>query len=153
MADALQSSQSQMASAGQSAEGDPQEMQGSEGFNPDGSAKSSQGQGKGGQPSRSVGGSGGGLGGPGIGVGGKVPPVGGPMPGKKIDTMVKGTKGPGEEMIRPFRGSPDRANPRASYYDVYPSARQAAEDALNKEPIPSGYKKQVKEYFDAIAPK
>lgn len=148
-----------MASAGQSGEGEsaggppPQEMQGSDGFNPDGSAKSGQGQGKGGQPSGAGGGSGGGLGGPGIGVGGRVPPVGGPMPGKKIDTMVKGTKGPGEEMIRPFRGSPDRANPRASYYDVYPSARQAAEDALNKEPIPSGYKKQVKEYFDAIAPK
>jgi hypothetical protein len=149
MENALQASRNQMASAGQTGEGEPQEMQGADGFNPDGSLKA--GQGKGGRPSG--GGSGGGLGGPGIGVGGKVPPVGGPMPGKKIDTMIKGTKGPGEEMVRPFRGSPDRANPRASYYDVYPSARQAAEDALNKEPIPAGYKKQVKDYFDAIAPK
>jgi hypothetical protein len=153
MAEALQSSQSQMASAGQSGDGEPQEMQGAEGFNPDGSAKSGQGQGQGGRPGGSGSGVGGGLGGPGIGVGGKVPPVGGPMPGKKIDTMIKGMKGPGEEMVRPFRGSPDRANPHASYYDVYPSARRAAEDALSKEPIPAGYKRQVKEYFDAIAPR
>jgi hypothetical protein len=96
---------------------------------------------------------GGGMGGPGIGMGGKTPPAGGPLNVKKGDTMVRGMKGQGESLNRSVRGGPDRADPNASYYEVYPSARRAAEDALSKEQVPAGYKRQVKEYFDSIAPR
>jgi hypothetical protein len=61
--------------------------------------------------------------------------------------------GRGPELVRPVRGAPDRANPRASYYEVYPPARRAAEEALSREQIPSGYRKPVKEYFESIAPR
>ena len=121
------------------------EMQGADGF-------AATGNGQGGKPVAAAG-IGGALGGPGIGAGGKVAPVQ-PMPGvTKTDTMVRGMKGKGEELSRPFRGSPDQVDSRASYYDVYPGARRAAEDALNKEQIPASHRKQVKEYFDAIAPR
>jgi hypothetical protein len=96
---------------------------------------------------------GGGMGGPGIGMGGKSPAAGKPSNVKKIDTMVKGTKGQGESTLRSVRGGPDRIDPSASYYEVYPNARRAAEDALNKEQVPAGFKRQVKEYFDSIAPR
>lgn len=76
----------------------------------------------------------------------------GPSGGKKLDTLVRGTKGQGPELVRPVRGAPDRADPRASYYEVYPSARRAAEDALSREEVPAGYRKPVKEYFESIAP-
>jgi len=96
---------------------------------------------------------GGGMGGPGIGAGGKVPRPQGPLGVSKTDSLIPGTPGKGPELVRPVRGAPDRADPRASYYEVYPSARRAAEDALSREQVPSGYRKPVKEYFDSIAPK
>src|SRR5439155_22138922 len=126
------------------------EMSGAEGFNSDGTPK--KGGGKGGAQSGGTPGSGegAGLGGPGHGVGGKIPPVGAPTPGKKLDTLIPGQKGKGEQLITPYRGTPDASDPKASYYETYPSARRAAEDALTKERIPPGHQKQVKEYFDSI---
>jgi hypothetical protein len=152
MAQALQQSQSQMARAGSqsSQSGTPQEMTGADGFNANGTAKNGSSNGQKGSSSSSPGP---GLGGPGLGVGGKIPPIGAPTPGKKIDTMIPGQKGKGEQLVIPYRGSPDVSDPKASYYATYPSARQAAEDALNKERIPPGHQKQVKEYFDAIQPR
>lgn len=96
---------------------------------------------------------GGGMGGPGIGAGGKQPKSNRPSALKGTDSFIPGSPGKGPELVRPVRGAPDRADPRASYYEVYPSARRAAEDALGREEVPTGYRKPVKEYFDSIAPK
>jgi hypothetical protein len=147
MAQALQSAQSEMARAGSDTASLPQEMSGSDGFKANGSPG-------GGKPggNKPGSGAGGALGGPGRGAGGKIPPVGAPTPGKKIDTMIAGQKGKGEQLIIPYRGAPDTADPKAAWYETYPSARRAAEDALNKERIPPGHQKQVKEYFEAIQP-
>ena len=124
------------------------EMEGADGFGAQGGS-TGQGSTAKGAP-LSVGG---GMGGPGIGNGAKSPPAGKPLNVKKSDTMVRGMKGQGESLTRGVRGGPDRADPNASYFDVYPSARRAAEDALSKEQVPAGYKRQVKEYFDSIAPR
>lgn len=147
MAEALQSAQGEMARAGSDTDSLPQEMTGPDGFKANGSPG-------GGKPGNSGNGSGSGgaLGGPGRGAGGKIPPVGAPTPGKKIDTLIPGQKGKGEQLLIPFRGGPDRADPKAAWYETYPNARRAAEDALNKEQIPPGHQQQVKEYFEAIQP-
>src|SRR6266542_2793445 len=121
-------------------------MQGKDGFNQDGTAGTGQAQGKakgkkGGPP-----GGGGGAG----GWGGFRPPAGAPTPSKKIDTMVKGQKGKGPELVTPFRGSPDRADSKTPYYAVNPTALRQAEDALAKEEVPAAYRKSVKQYFEGI---
>jgi hypothetical protein len=136
---ALGEAQSLLASAGE-----PTEFAGLDGF------KGAGGVGNGDKGGRSMG-AGGALGSEGIGAGGKTPRLKGPSGVNKIDTIVRGTKGAGPEMVRPLRAAPDRADPHSSYYSVYPSARRAAEDALSKEQVPAGYRKPVKEYFDSIA--
>jgi len=114
-------------------------MQGKDAFSPSGQAKSGKGGGKG-SPA------GGGVG----GWGGFRPPAGAPTPSKKLDTMVKGQKGKGPELITPFRGAPDRSDTKTPYYSVNPTALRQAEDALAKEDVPAAYRKPVKEYFEGI---
>jgi len=73
--------------------------------------------------------------------------------GKMANTRVKGKRGEkGKETISYFRGAPDKANAKVPYYEVYGQYAPAAESALNREDIPSSYKKQVKDYFDALNP-
>jgi hypothetical protein len=118
-------------------------MQGSDSFGANGRAKSGKGGGKG-SPAGVPGGSGAG------GWGGFRPPAGSPTPSKKLDTMVKGVKGKGSELITPFRGSPDRSDTKTPYYSVSPTALRQAEDALAKEEVPAAYRKSVKQYFEGI---
>jgi hypothetical protein len=147
MAQALQAAQGEMATAGNDVAALPQEMNGLDGFKPEGAA---QGGKPGGQGAGA--GSGGALGGPGRGAGGKIPPVGPPQSGKRIETMVPGQQGKGEQLVIPYRGAPDTADPKAAWYETYPSARRSAEDAISRERIPPGHQHQVKEYFEAIQP-
>jgi hypothetical protein len=143
LAQSLQSSQEQLASAG--SQGDQSgEMQGQDSFSQSGQAKSGQGGGKG-QPGGKPG-AGTGAG----GWGGFRPPAGAPTPSKKLDTMVKGVKGKGTELVTPFRGAPDRSNSKTPYYAVSPTALRQAEDALTKEDVPAAYRKSVKRYFEGI---
>lgn len=73
--------------------------------------------------------------------------------GKTPDTRVKGRRGDkGKETVSYFRGAPDQATASVPYYDVYGSYAPAAESALNREDIPTTYKKQVKDYFDSLRP-
>ena len=130
-----------MASAGSPGD-QPSEMQGADAFSASGQAKSGKGGGKG----SPVQGAGGGVG----GWGGYRPPAGSPTPSKKLDTMVKGVKGKGPELITPFRGSPDRSDTKTPYYSVSPTALRQAEDALAKEDVPAAYRKSVKQYFEGI---
>jgi len=119
-------------------------MTGADGFSASGQAKPGKGQ---------PGGSKSGGGKPGSGAGGWGgfrPPFGSPTPSKKIDTLVKGVKGKGPELITPFRGSPDRSDSKTPYYQVSPTALRQAEDALAKEEVPAAYRKAVKEYFEGI---
>jgi hypothetical protein len=120
-------------------------MQGQDGFSQNGTAKSGSKSGQGTGKSSS----GGKPGNPG-GWGGFRPPAGAPLPSKKIDTMVKGQKGKGPELITPFRGAPDRTDSKTPYYAVNPTALRQAEDALAKEEVPAAYRKSVKEYFEGI---
>jgi hypothetical protein len=89
----------------------------------------------------------------GVGAGsgeGSRPPAGVPATGKKIDTLVRGQKGKGPELITPFRGAPDRSDSQIPSYAVTPAALRQAEDALAKEEVPAAYRKSVKQYFEGI---
>jgi len=119
-------------------------MQGGDSFTSSGQPKSGHGGGHG-QPGGQPGASGG-VG----GWGGFRPPAGAPTPSKKLDTMVKGVKGKGPELVTPFRGAPDRSNSQTPYYSVNPTALRQAEDALSKEEVPAAYRKSVKHYFEGI---
>src|SRR5262249_23123942 len=113
-------------------------MQGQDSFGANGQAKSGKGGGKG-SPMQGVSSGAGGW-------GGYRPAAGAPTPSKKLDTMVKGVKGKGPELITPFRGAPDRSDTKTPYYSVNPTALRQAEDALAKEDVPAAYRKPVKEY-------
>lgn len=93
-----------------------------------------------------------GMGGAGIGAGGQAPKSPGPSGVGKTDSRVTGRLGQGPQVVSPVRGAADRAEARASYSEVYPSARRAAEEALTREQVPAGYRRPVKEYFESIAP-
>src|SRR4051812_3583867 len=98
MAQALQAAQGEMVAAGNDVVALPQEMSGPDGFQAQGSSPG----GKAGGQSPGAG-AGGALGGPGQGAGGKIPPIGAPTPGKRIDTMIPGQKGKGEQLVIPYR--------------------------------------------------
>lgn len=73
--------------------------------------------------------------------------------GKENNTRVTGKRGTkGKETVTYIKGAPDQANSKVPYYDVYGRYAPAAESAMNREDIPANYKKQVKSYFDSIAP-
>jgi hypothetical protein len=73
--------------------------------------------------------------------------------GGQNSTRVTGKRGQkGKETVTYIKGAPDQANATVPYYDVYGRYAPAAESALNREDIPANYKKQVKSYFDSIAP-
>ena len=96
--------------------------------------------------------SGGGLGNPGIGQGGHVGAQQ-PLPGKKKDELVKGSvNDKGQKLTKTYMGTPDPTQDKAAYYSVVPDRVRAAESTLNREEIPTGYKKQVKDYFESIQP-
>jgi len=167
MAQALQSAQKSLQNAGQEQAGQSEsteEEMGQE-FRPGGSQSSgkqgSQGQGQGagsgsqpgkGRRSGSTPGSGTGqgMGGPGIGAGGGAGTQQ-PLPGVKQDKLFRGTENPnGRKLSRSFKGLPDPTQDKAAYYQVNGEARRAAEASMNREPIPSGYQKAVKTYFEQI---
>jgi hypothetical protein len=90
------------------------------------------------------------MGGPGQGAGGRAG-VQQPLPGVKQDSLVKAVESPGgTRLTRSFKGLPDPTRDRAAYYEVNGEARRAAEASLNREPIPAGYQKAVKSYFEQI---
>jgi hypothetical protein len=73
--------------------------------------------------------------------------------GKTPNTRLQGKRGKkGKETVTYFRGAPDQATANVPYYDVYGQYAPAAESALNRDDIPATYKKQVKDYFDALRP-
>lgn len=160
----LQQAGQQMAQNGQQAESSDKEM-GAE-FRPGQGQKAGgqqAGQGKGGksgsqgtsgQSGKKAGqGSGAGMGGPGRGQGGNAGRQQ-PVPGQKHDLLVPGTRDPkGQQLSRSFMGTPDPTQDRAAYYSIVPDKVRAAESSLNREEIPTGYKDQVKTYFESISPK
>jgi hypothetical protein len=73
--------------------------------------------------------------------------------GKMNNTRVTGKRGDkGKETVQFIKGAPDKADAKVPYYEVFGNYAPAAESAMNREDIPSNYKKQVKDYFDAIRP-
>lgn len=154
MAQALQSAQQSLQQAGQQTaqggQGQPEATESEMGkeFKP-GGQPSPEG---GGQPngSQSQPGSGGGMGNAGIGRGGRAGPQQ-PLPGVKKERLVKGALDPrGQRLSRSYMGTPDPTRDRAAYYSIVPDKVRAAESALNREDIPAGYKKTVRDYFDSI---
>ncbi len=68
-------------------------------------------------------------------------------------TKLNGKRGDkGKETVSFFRGAPDKASSSVPYYEVYGRYAPAAESALSRDDIPQAYKKQVKNYFDALRP-
>jgi hypothetical protein len=68
-------------------------------------------------------------------------------------TKVAGKRGEkGREMVTYTQGAPDKATASVPYYEVYGKYAPTAEKAMSREDIPATYKKQVKEYFDALRP-
>ncbi len=75
--------------------------------------------------------------------------------GQMPTTSVKGKRGDaGRESVTTFRGAPDKNAKSSSvpYYEVYGKYAPAAESAQRREDLPAPYKKQVKDYFDALRP-
>lgn len=96
---------------------------------------------------------GGGRGNAGRGVGGNVGAQQ-PLPGKKNDKLVRGVvNDKGKKLSRSYMGTPDPTQDRAAYYSVVPDKVKAAEASLNREEIPTGYKKAVRDYFNSIQPR
>lgn len=115
-----------------------------------GQSKQGGSSGQGSQASSS--GNGGALGGPGRGAGGSVGPQQ-PLPGVKRDVLWRGTDNPnGKRNTKSYMGTPDPTQDKAAYYSVVPERVKAAEASLNREEIPTGHKKQVRDYFDSIQP-
>ncbi len=131
---------------------------GSQSAGQNGQGQSGQGQsggngGKSGQGGQPASGSGAGMGGPGRGAGGRAGPQQ-PLAGVKKDTYVPGMVDPrGKKLSRSFMGTPDPTQDRAAYYQVVPERIRAAEASLNREEIPTSYRKQVRDYFEAIQPR
>jgi hypothetical protein len=136
--------------AGQQGESTEQEMGKEPGSQQSSSSQqsgSSKGQGSSQNASRS---GGRGSSGPPMGYGGKVGAQQ-PLPGVKKDELVKGSvNDKGQKLTRTYMGTPDPTQDKAAYYSVVPERVKAAESSLNREDIPAGYKKQVRDYFDSI---
>lgn len=126
------------------------------------SSQSGQGQGQGGKAGQggktgqgagqsASSGSGGGMGGPGRGAGGSAGPQQ-PLPGQKKDTLAPYQVGQGKKLTRSYKGTPDPNRDRAAYVEIVPEKIRAAESSLNREEIPAGHRKAVRDYFDAIQP-
>ncbi len=161
LSQALQSAQQSLqragqksAQSGQQGEASPSEM--GEEFQPgqSGSPQSTGGQ-QGGKPtngqqgSRRAQGSQGGRGGFGGSAGAQQP-----LPGVKANKLAPyQVDEKGRKLTRSYMGTPDPTQDRAAYYSVAPESRRAAEASLGREDIPNGYKKQVRDYFDAIQPR
>jgi hypothetical protein len=70
------------------------------------------------------------------------------------NTQVKGNiDGKGNMPYTDVDGKPVAQSAYTPYDNVYSSYEKTAEEALNKEEIPKGYKKYVKDYFESIKPK
>ena len=68
--------------------------------------------------------------------------------------MIKGTVNErGQQLSRTAVGTPDPTRDRAAYFSVVPDRARAAEASLNREEIPAGHKKTVRDYFRSIAPR
>jgi hypothetical protein len=80
------------------------------------------------------------------------------MPGKPSkflpNAMVKGVRNQNNsEMVQQYKGNPEQGvRAGTPYYEVYQQQRRSAESPVNKENIPAAYRRQVKEYFEAIKP-
>jgi hypothetical protein len=167
MAQSLQSAQQSLQQAGQQAAQGQQGQQGQAGQQGEASqAEMGQefGQGQSASSSSSSSSSdpgkqgqatarGSGRGNPGMGVGGNVGAQQ-PLPGVKQDKLVKGMQDPnGQKLSRTYMGTPDPTQDKAAYYSIVPDKLKASEATLNREDIPAGYKKQVRDYFESIQPR
>jgi len=73
---------------------------------------------------------------------------------KTYDTRIKGKMGEGKMVeLGVTEGKPTPAKGYVPYSEIYKDSKQQAEDALDKEEIPSGYRDYVKNYFESIDPK
>jgi len=158
LSDALQSAQQSLQQAGQqTAQGESGEAEATEaemgqefGASGDGGQSDSSSQPSDRSRNRSRGG---GMGRAGRGSGGHAGAQQ-PLPGAKKDALVRGrVNDRGQKLVRSYRGTPDPTQDRAAYYAIVPDRLRAAESSLNREEIPRGYKKQVKDYFEAIQPR
>ena len=95
----------------------------------------------------------GGFGGAGIGRGGTTGPLGTP-PVEFDRKKIHGMLGKGKILgALSFRGKGEKGEATLNYVETFMEYRQKAEDALEKEEIPLGYKNYVRRYFDAVQPK
>lgn len=92
------------------------------------------------------------MGGPGKGKGGRQESPPGDVAFKK--EKIKGKLGKGEILGSWFvKGEPPKGEAASDYANVATEAAQEMDSALEKEDIPLGYQKVVRDYFDAITPK
>ena len=92
------------------------------------------------------------MGGPGKGKGGRAEAPPGDVAFEK--EKIKGKLGKGEILGSWFvKGEPPKGEAAAGYAEVATEAAQEMDSALEKEDIPLGYQKIVRDYFEAITPK
>jgi hypothetical protein len=71
---------------------------------------------------------------------------------KKIDRVKGKMTEDGQAEKLETRGEARGGVARTPYYDVYPSYKREAEDAIARENVPPAYRDSVKQYFDRIKP-
>jgi len=70
----------------------------------------------------------------------------------RLDTQVRGKTRAGKSDYSEVRAAPDPGSASRPYYEVYSHYQRTAEEALAREEIPAGYRKQVRDYFDSLRP-
>lgn len=92
------------------------------------------------------------MGGPGRGKGGRPEAPPGDVAFEK--EKIKGKLGKGDILGSWFvKGEPPKGEARTEYEAAATEAAQEMDSALEKEEVPLGYQKMVRDYFDAITPK
>lgn len=70
-----------------------------------------------------------------------------------VKTKPDAKLGKGKAVKTLFKGKPTKGELTTEYEETYRGQIENAEDALTKDDIPAGYKRYVRDYFDAIKPK
>lgn len=93
-----------------------------------------------------------GMGGPGRGRGGEIQYDDSVNP-RFEDTRPPGVANAGEIIaVMNVEGAAEKGDSKIEYQQVFTEYRQKADDAIQRETIPAGYRTMVRDYFDSISP-
>jgi hypothetical protein len=74
------------------------------------------------------------------------------MSSRTQDTQVAGQQGEGPSRSQVIMGAANRGFASRAYRQVYQSYERVAEEDLDTQEVPPGYRFQIRTYFDRIRP-